>query len=450
MRAHPRRSTGLHLPPAGLQPTVRYPSSTCCTPARLPSQYIFSLNLAVGEPADHGGVAAPFIGVVPRRERGITTREWAGSWSRYIVKASPVGRRAPVDDQVAEGRVLAGLSAGASARSTSPAASEVFGRLASWSGYFHPIAGRAVRLASRATVQANDPASSSSTRPPGCGARESILRLDRSAAQPMDPPLESFAFAAELRRLRCRGVRPFPYRKGIGATSSRPACAGRSARRNYGCGKPRPGRTSGDVNIAYQVVATAVRPRVRPRYSRTWSFTGRSRASRRFSSSSLVLAADPLTSAAPECPTLSGAPTLETRMDDVRAVWTRRSRRAASSDCPRRGDVHPVARTYPERTAALAFACLSRMMWAPTIRGAVAKSIPARTRARLAPLRPAQQALERSGARDIRRRGAKAFANMSGSARAPARSRRSTDEQGDRHSTRVPAVRVPTVGHARL
>src|SRR5205085_3913671 len=65
---------------------------------------------------------------------------------------------------------------------------------------------------------------------------------------------------------------------------------------------------------------------------------------------------------------VSGAPTLETRMDDVRAVMDAAGSRRAAFYCLSEGAAMAMlfAATYPERTAALVVrSCTPRTMWAP-------------------------------------------------------------------------------------
>jgi enterochelin esterase-like enzyme len=116
-----------------------------------------------------------------------------------------------------KGRVLAGLSAGGfGAFDIGLRHPEVFGRLASWSGYFHPMQDAPFAWASRATVQANDPRLL--VKHKAARLRREGMRFFVSTGprhNQWDPPLESFAFAAELRRLRLPvQFVHFRYRKG--------------------------------------------------------------------------------------------------------------------------------------------------------------------------------------------------------------------------------------------
>ncbi len=105
-----------------------------------------------------GGKLRPFIGVVPSAAQR-TGGEWAGVWERYLIRAVVpwVDAHLPTI-AFARGRVLAGLSAGGfGAYDIGLRNPLVFGRLASWGGYFHPLDDGPFKHAGEAVLRANDP-----------------------------------------------------------------------------------------------------------------------------------------------------------------------------------------------------------------------------------------------------------------------------------------------------
>jgi enterochelin esterase-like enzyme len=104
------------------------------------------------------GKLRPFIAVAPSAAQR-TGGEWAGFWEQYVVH----GVIPWVDSHLPtiaspRGRVLAGLSAGGfGAYDIGLRHPGLFGRLVSWSGYFHPLPDGPFVHASPARLAANDP-----------------------------------------------------------------------------------------------------------------------------------------------------------------------------------------------------------------------------------------------------------------------------------------------------
>ncbi len=155
------RRSFVFLPP-GFTRTQRYPVLYLLhgMPGD-PSEYTNSLGLARwSDPQITSGALRPFIGVVPAAgPYPQYDGEWAGPWEDYIVHdvVPWVDAHLPTIAS-ARGRVLAGLSAGGyGAYDIGLRHPELFGRLASWSGYFHPLHDGPFKHADKATLAANDP-----------------------------------------------------------------------------------------------------------------------------------------------------------------------------------------------------------------------------------------------------------------------------------------------------
>jgi len=104
------------------------------------------------------GTLRPFIAVAPSAAQR-TGGEWAGFWERYVVDAVVpwVDANLPTIS-TSDGRVLAGLSAGGfGAYDIGLRNPGLFGRIASWSGYFHPLDDGPFKHARAAFRNANDP-----------------------------------------------------------------------------------------------------------------------------------------------------------------------------------------------------------------------------------------------------------------------------------------------------
>jgi len=125
-----------------------------------PTEYLAGTDLVTY--ADAGissGRLRPFIAVLPAA--GTTHKyngEWAGAWEREVLDTVPF-----VDTYLStiaspQGRVLAGLSAGGfGAVYIALRDPELFGRVESWSGYFHPLRDGPFKHDSKKQLQANDP-----------------------------------------------------------------------------------------------------------------------------------------------------------------------------------------------------------------------------------------------------------------------------------------------------
>ena len=126
-----------------------------------PSEYTDSLGLARwSDPEISSGALRPFIGVVPAAGQDPKYNgEWAGPWENDLVHdiVPWIDSHLPTIAS-ARGRVLAGLSAGGfGAYNIGLRNPTLFGRLESWSGYFHPLHDGPFKHADKATLAANDP-----------------------------------------------------------------------------------------------------------------------------------------------------------------------------------------------------------------------------------------------------------------------------------------------------
>jgi enterochelin esterase-like enzyme len=156
-----QRAGFVYLPP-GYTPTRRYPVAYLLhgMPGS-PSEYLYGTGfLQWADDAIAAGRARPFLAVMPAAgpDRGYNG-EWAGPWASEVanVLVPWVDRNLPTIRQ-ADGRVLAGLSAGGyGAVDIALRHPAVFGRVESWSGYFVPLRDGPLRHASRAELAANDP-----------------------------------------------------------------------------------------------------------------------------------------------------------------------------------------------------------------------------------------------------------------------------------------------------
>jgi S-formylglutathione hydrolase FrmB len=151
----------VYLPP-GYDPSRRYPVVYLLhgMPGS-PTEYLAGTDLV--DFADDGiaaGRLEPFIAVLPAAG---TSRdyngEWAGPWAHELVaQIVPfVDSFLPTIDSPAA-RVIAGLSAGGyGATDIGLRNVGVFGEIASWSGYFHPLHDGPFKDAPPSVLDANDP-----------------------------------------------------------------------------------------------------------------------------------------------------------------------------------------------------------------------------------------------------------------------------------------------------
>ncbi len=157
----PLRAGFVYLPPA-LDPWRAYPVVYLLhgMPGD-PDEYVNALH--VQELADRlvaTGTTQPFIAVMPAAGPDVRyDGEWAGPWEAYLV-----GDVVPWVDahlptrHAARGRTIAGLSAGGyGAADIGLHFPHLFGQIASWSGYFHPLHDGPLAHAPRAALAAHDP-----------------------------------------------------------------------------------------------------------------------------------------------------------------------------------------------------------------------------------------------------------------------------------------------------
>jgi hypothetical protein len=149
----------VYLPP-GFDPARRYPVVYLLHGIRGdPGEYLGALDLeSYADKQISSGTLAPFIAVVPAAADVDYRGEWAGPWEEYVVHTVGwIDANLPTIP-AARGRVLAGLSAGGfGAFDIGLRHPALFGRLASWSGYFHPLDDAPFKNADDATLRANDP-----------------------------------------------------------------------------------------------------------------------------------------------------------------------------------------------------------------------------------------------------------------------------------------------------
>ncbi len=157
---HNRVNDGYVYLPPGFTRTQRYPVVYLLhgMPGS-PREYTNSLQLASWSDNEiSSGALQPFIAVVPSAVQR-TSAEWAGPWETYLVHSVVPWVDAHLPTIASpRGRVLAGLSAGGfGAYDIGLRNPGVFGRIASWSGYFHPLHDGPFKHANSKTLVANDP-----------------------------------------------------------------------------------------------------------------------------------------------------------------------------------------------------------------------------------------------------------------------------------------------------
>jgi enterochelin esterase-like enzyme len=155
------RPTVVYLPP-NFNPQSRYPVIYLLQGFRgSPYQFVFGLDLA-GR-ADRliaAHATPPFVAVMP--PAGLTVRvdgEWTGDWEKYLVRdVVPWVDSHLATDSSAQGRVVAGLSAGGyGAVDIGLRHPGLFGTLESWSGSFTAPHDGSLAGASASELQAHDP-----------------------------------------------------------------------------------------------------------------------------------------------------------------------------------------------------------------------------------------------------------------------------------------------------
>jgi len=149
------------------------------------------------------GKLRPFIAVVPSAAQR-TSAEWAGVWEDYLVRGVVPWIDAHLPTIASPGgRVLAGLSAGGyGAIDIGLRNPNTFGRIASWSGYFHPLRDGPFTHADSATLRANDPWIIVHAH--RAKLRHAALRFFLSTGPPhsrWEKPAETISFAQTLRQL---------------------------------------------------------------------------------------------------------------------------------------------------------------------------------------------------------------------------------------------------------
>ena len=156
----PLRSGFVYLPPH-FERSVRYPVVYLLhgMPGS-PGEYTGALDiLHVADALIARGEARPFIAVMPAA--GPNARyngEWTGPWESYVVAdvVPWVDRNFPTLANPA-GRTIAGLSAGGyGAADIGLRSPQLFGRIMSWSSYFHPLRDGSLAHADHRVLVAND------------------------------------------------------------------------------------------------------------------------------------------------------------------------------------------------------------------------------------------------------------------------------------------------------
>jgi S-formylglutathione hydrolase FrmB len=158
----PLRAGYVYLPP-GFTRSGRYPVVYLLhgMPGD-PTEYVDALGLArVADTLVASAQVRPFVAVLPAAgPTGHYNGEWAGPWEQYLVgDVIPwVDSHLPVEADRA-GRTIAGLSAGGyGAMDVALRSPLLFGRVESWSGYFHPLHDGPFEHARAQELAANDPA----------------------------------------------------------------------------------------------------------------------------------------------------------------------------------------------------------------------------------------------------------------------------------------------------
>jgi predicted esterase len=200
------RKSMVYVPP-GFLPERRYPVIYLLhgMPGS-PWSYVNALSLAaLFDTLITKQVAAPFIAVVPvAGPTGHYSGEWTGSWERYLVdRVVPwVDAHLPIDAS-AEGRTIAGLSAGGyGAIDIGLRHPQLFGRLESWGGYFTPHRDGPLAEAGPAELAAHDPRLLVRKETALLRRRHVRFYLSSGPGHGNVQPSETVSFARELAGLR--------------------------------------------------------------------------------------------------------------------------------------------------------------------------------------------------------------------------------------------------------
>ena len=143
--------------------------------------------------------------------------EWAGPWEQALIWTVDWTDANLPTIASADGRVLAGLSAGGfGAMDIGLRHPSVFGRIEAWSGYFQPLLDGPFKHASKQLLAANDPTRLAVSEASVLARRHTRFFVSSGPAHShWFRPSESVDFARELRSLGLPAeLRLFPDRKG--------------------------------------------------------------------------------------------------------------------------------------------------------------------------------------------------------------------------------------------
>lgn len=194
--------------PAGLDAAHRYPVVYLLhgMPGD-PDEYVSSLAIqALADRLISSGAVAPFIAVMPAAGPDVHYNgEWAGPWETYVARdvVPWIDAHLPTDAS-AGGRTIAGLSAGGyGAADIGLRSPSLFGRIESWSGYFHPLHDGPLQGASPQLLTANDAFALAQREAPLLRARGTRFFLGSGPSHShWFKEQQTLDFAALLRRLR--------------------------------------------------------------------------------------------------------------------------------------------------------------------------------------------------------------------------------------------------------
>lgn len=171
-----------------------------------PSEYVDGTQLtsfADGAVAD--GTVRPFVAVLPAAGTSPHYNgEWAGGWERALVQdiVPWIDAQLPTD-ATADGRVIAGLSAGGyGAVDIGLRHPSLFRTIESWSGYFTPLRDGPFKHANASYLAAHDPTVLARTEQPALARAGTRFFISTGPAHShWAPPAVTFEFAGELRSL---------------------------------------------------------------------------------------------------------------------------------------------------------------------------------------------------------------------------------------------------------